>query len=523
MALAQFVQAYRLPLPPVAAGTYSWSNSETTAAITVTPANATTYTVTVTANNCTATASQTVSVQNTPTASITGSTSVCAGGSVSLTANGGNTYTWGNGLGTNSTITVSPATTTTYTVTASLGANCSASATHTISILQPSASSFSETICMGSSYTFKGTALTQSGAYNDTLVNAAGCDSVITLNLTVSPALTGDFSETICNGNSYTFFAQTLTQSGNYTETVQTQDGCDSIITLHLTVLAPITTTLAESICQGGSYDFNGDVLTIAGVYADTLASPQNCDSVVTLTLTIADATAITTQPASTLTVCSGEAISLNVVATGGNLTYQWYKNDTLVNGTAAAAFNIVSSTVSDAGTYKVEVAGTCGADTSDAAVVVVNGIPAPVVQQNSAVLTSSVSGSSYQWYLNGSAISLANAQSYTATQTGNYKVDVTSADGCTGTSAEVNVIISGIANLASASIAVYPNPATSLLIIKSDVAIQTVEVHNVLGAKVLTETGNITRLDINMLAQGSYVVTIQTTSGVVKKSFIKE
>ncbi len=504
-------------------GTYSWSNSETTAAITVTPANATTYTVTVTANNCTATASQTVSVQNTPTASITGSTSVCAGGSVSLTANGGNTYTWGNGLGTNSTITVSPATTTTYTVTASLGANCSASATHTISILQPSASSFSETICAGNSYSFNGESLTQSGAYNDTLVNAAGCDSVITLNLTVSPALTGDFSETICNGNSYTFFAQTLTQSGNYTETVQTQDGCDSIITLHLTVLAPITTTLSESICQGGSYDFNGDILTIAGVYADTLASTQNCDSIVTLTLSIAGATAITTQPVTTLTVCAGDTIDLNALATGGNLAYQWWKNDTLISGAEAATFNIASSTVSDAGTYKVEVTGTCGADTSDAAVVVVNSTPAPVVQQNNAVLTSSVTGSSYQWYLGGGPVALATAQTYTATQTGNYKVDVTSADGCTGTSAEVNVIISGITNIASASIAVYPNPATSLLIIKSDVAIQTVEVHNVLGAKVLTETGNITRLDINMLAQGSYVVTIQTTSGVVKKSFIKE
>ncbi|HLP50632.1 MAG TPA: T9SS type A sorting domain-containing protein [Chitinophagales bacterium] len=504
-------------------GTYSWSNSETTAAITVTPVSATTYTVTVTANNCTATASQTVSVQNTPTASITGSTSVCAGGSVSLTANGGNTYTWGNGLGTNSTITVSPATTTTYTVTASLGANCSASATHTIAILQPSASAFSQTICAGNSYSFNGESLTQSGAYNDTLVNAVGCDSVITLNLTVSPALTGDFSETICNGSSYTFFAQTLTQSGNYTETVQTQDGCDSIITLHLTVLAPITTTLAESICQGGSYDFNGDVLTIAGVYADTLASAQSCDSIVTLTLTIVDATAITTQPASTLTVCSGEAIDLNVAAAGGSLNYQWWKNDTLVSGAEAASFNIASSNVSDAGTYKVEVTGTCGTDTSDAAVVVVNATPAPVVQQNNAVLTSSVTGSSYQWYLDGGPISLATAQTYTATQTGDYKVDVTSADGCTGTSAEVNVIISGIANVASASIAVYPNPATHLLIIKSDVTLQAVEVHNVLGAKVLAETGNLARLDVNMLAQGSYVISLHTANGVVKKSFIKE
>ena len=82
-------------------GTYAWSNSlGSAAAVTVSPTTATTYTVTVTNNSCTATASQTVSVQSAPTAVINGASSVCAGSAITLTANGGNTYTWSNGGGT---------------------------------------------------------------------------------------------------------------------------------------------------------------------------------------------------------------------------------------------------------------------------------------------------------------------------------------------------------------------------------------------------------------------------------------
>jgi hypothetical protein len=54
-----------------------------------------TYTVTVTASGgCTATASTVVTVHPLPVVSITGTTPVCAGGTISLTATGGGTYAW---------------------------------------------------------------------------------------------------------------------------------------------------------------------------------------------------------------------------------------------------------------------------------------------------------------------------------------------------------------------------------------------------------------------------------------------
>lgn len=450
---------------------YAWSNNETTAAITVTPTSATTYTVTATLSGCTATASQSVSVQSTPVASISGPATVCAGQSVSLTANGGNTYAWSNNLGSNATVSVSPVTATTYTVTASLGANCSASASYTVDVLQPTASSFSQTICNGESVVFDGNTISTTGAYTRTIPNAVGCDSVITFNLTV---------------------------------------------------LSPITTNTTHTMCAGDNYDFNGDILTVAGTYYDTLTSIQSCDSVVILELTVGAQTAITTQPVATTTICSGTGFSLDVTADGSNLVYEWIKDGALIGGSAISDYSVGISAVADAGSYKVAVTGTCGTDTSDEAIVIVNATPAPVIQQNGAVLTSSITGASYAWYYNSNTISGASQQSYTATQTGNYKVEVTSADGCSGTSAEVNVVISGIETINGVAVSVYPNPATDVLIIQSDVTVLGVEVFDITGKKQLADNSRTNSININSLAQGTYVLAITTGNEVVRKPFIK-
>ncbi len=102
------------------------------------------------------------------------------------------------------------------------------------------ASSISQNICQGLSYTFNGIAQTLSGTYKDTLINAAGCDSVVTLNLTVAP-LQSAIYENICTGSSFVFNGITQTTGGIYSDTLVTAAGCDSIITLHLTVKPPIT------------------------------------------------------------------------------------------------------------------------------------------------------------------------------------------------------------------------------------------------------------------------------------------
>jgi hypothetical protein len=88
------------------------------------------------------------------------------------------------------------------------------------------------------------------------------CDSTYVLNLTVSPKITYQYSETICEGTTYDFNDRTLTQAGTYTDIKQTQAGCDSIITLNLFTtpklkikLNPISEICADD--RGFSIPFN--------------------------------------------------------------------------------------------------------------------------------------------------------------------------------------------------------------------------------------------------------------------------
>ncbi|MBP6302955.1 MAG: T9SS type A sorting domain-containing protein [Bacteroidia bacterium] len=100
----------------------------------------------------------------------------------------------------------------------------------------PSSAAVSASICPGSSYSFKGQNLTTPGIYRDTLNNAGGCDSVVTLTLTLKPNTNDTLSFVICEGDSFKFnniyYKQTGFYSGNFTNIY----GCDSIKTINLTV-----------------------------------------------------------------------------------------------------------------------------------------------------------------------------------------------------------------------------------------------------------------------------------------------
>jgi len=116
---------------------YVWSTGPTTASFTDTPAATTTYNVTVTdGSGCSDNASVTVTVNSIPTTTVTADTSICAGETVMLTANGGTTYFW-NTTETTQSILASPASTSTYSVIASNG-SCVGSAANVVVTVLPS-------------------------------------------------------------------------------------------------------------------------------------------------------------------------------------------------------------------------------------------------------------------------------------------------------------------------------------------------------------------------------------------------
>jgi gliding motility-associated-like protein len=161
-------------------------------------------------------------------------------------------------------------------------------------------------ICDGQVFDFNGTPLTNQGVYQDTLATIFGCDSIITLNLTVNPIQVTNLFATICSDEIYIFAGQNLNLAGIYSDTLNTILGCDSIVILDLTVNPVQNTVLNEAICEGDTYSFNGRSLNQQGIYIDTLSTYLSCDSIITLQLTVNPTSAFSFD----IAICEGESFN---------------------------------------------------------------------------------------------------------------------------------------------------------------------------------------------------------------------
>lgn len=126
------------------------------------------------------------------------------------------------------------------------------------------------------------------GTYRDTAYYAAGCDSVYyTLHLTITQPTASDTAAVICAGElPYVWYEHSLTDEGTYTHTITNAAGCDSVITLHLTVNQPTGSTTEETVhATELPYIWHNQSLTDEGTYTYTTTNAAGCDSVITLLL----------------------------------------------------------------------------------------------------------------------------------------------------------------------------------------------------------------------------------------------
>ncbi|MEK7257470.1 MAG: MopE-related protein, partial [Bacteroidota bacterium] len=305
--------------------TYSWSTGASGATVSL-PAG--THFVTATDDNdCIATASVTITSNTTPpTASISasGATTFCEGGSVILTASGGNSYSWSTGA-TTAAITVS--TTGTYTVTATAANGCT-----------------------------------------DTESQAVTAHSLPTATITPNGATTfclgGSVMLTASGGTSYswstgaTTAAITVSNSGTYIVTATDANGCtdteSQVVTVHPLPTASITPNGATTFCLGGSvmltasggtsYSWSTGATTAAitvsnsETYIVTATDANGCNDTENQVVTVHPLPTANISGASS--ICTGETITLTA---SGGISFLW--------STGATTASI---SVSATGTYSV-------------------------------------------------------------------------------------------------------------------------------------------------------------------------
>ena len=146
-----------------------------------------------------------------------------------------------------------------------------------------------ETICEGQTFQVGDSSYVETGNFVNTLTASSGCDSLVQLNLTVLDTFQSGFNAVFCTGESYTWNAITYNEAGSFEQIFEAQNGCDSTVTLQLGEVFPEQTDLTETICEGETFEVGDSTYVETGSYQNILTAVNNCDSTVSLELTVLD------------------------------------------------------------------------------------------------------------------------------------------------------------------------------------------------------------------------------------------
>jgi len=181
-----------------------------------------------------------------------------------------------------------------------------------------------------------------------------------------TPIATGT-DVTVTPTSSPTYYVASITSGGDCNGVTYTD-------TIYVDFNAIFYDTVAVSICQGETYPFYGVPVYETGSYTTTITSPEGCDTTITLHLTNNPLPDVTVA-ASQTDICEGESSLLRLTSPSSNANYQWMRNGTGLSGETNHTYTATTS-----GDYRVSGVTTKGCvDTSKRITLVVN--PAAVAE----------------------------------------------------------------------------------------------------------------------------------------------
>jgi len=180
----------------------------------------------------------------------------------------------------------------------------------------------------------------KSGIFTDTLVGSNGCDSLLSIDLTINQPTSSSISPTVCDSFISPSGRYIYYNDGQYYDTLKNAKGCDSVITINLTVNSN-SDTINKTVCDSYTVPSGDETYTSSGTYQDTITNAQGCDSVITFDLSISD-------PQVTLFL-SNDTVSLNqspIALNGGNPNGGTYSGPGVNNNTTNQSTNSESDSI---------------------------------------------------------------------------------------------------------------------------------------------------------------------------------
>ncbi|MCB9182754.1 MAG: hypothetical protein H6591_02465 [Flavobacteriales bacterium] len=400
---------------------------------------------------------QCVGTPSTPAATITanGSTSLCTGGSVTLSVGSctGCTYQWKRN-GTN----VSGATSTSYaastagsytvTVTNSGGCTTTSAATSVTVGSGPTATitaNGSTSLCTGGSVTLSVgncTGCTYQWKRNGTNVSGATSSSY-------AASTAGSYTVVVVSGSCSSTSSAISVSVGNGPAATITASGPTSFCN-------GSSVALSVNTCSGCSYQWKRNGVNVsggttpyyntntAGSYTVTINSGSCSSTSAATVVTVGTAPSATITASGSTTLCSTSSVALSVSTCSG-CSYQWNRNGTAISGATSSSYS-----ASTTGSYTATVTNS-GCSATSNTISVTSSAPAASITASGntsfcsggsvALSVASCTGCSYQWKRNGGNISGATSANYTVSLAGSYTVAVSNG-GCTATSAATTVSV---------------------------------------------------------------------------------
>lgn len=172
---------------------------------------------------------------------------------------------------------------------------------------------------------WNGATYRQSGFYSYSTTNRFGCDSTVVLELDVRRSTVAVVRDTACDRYTWPINGRTYLSGGMYRDTIVNFRGCDSVVTLLLSLYPSSLQIDTARACD--QYPWRGRTLTTTGTYFDSLVSLRGCDSIIAIQL-LMDDTPLPPQSFDT-TVC----LRLNLPVTYSGPFYgelRWYADSLL-------------------------------------------------------------------------------------------------------------------------------------------------------------------------------------------------
>jgi uncharacterized repeat protein (TIGR01451 family) len=360
-------------------------------------------------------------------------------------------------------------------------------------------------ICSGESAMIFGQPQFNSGVFDDTLNTIWGCDSIVSQELTVHPAIPiqdlGNIQ--ICSGDSIQIFGYYMNASANYYDTLSSLNGCDSILMQSLMVMPSTVNTVLSTItiCDGDSLQVFGSYISNSGIFTDSLQTYVGCDSIVSQELIVSPIIPI--QDLGTTSICTNDSLLVfNEYISSAGIYY-----DTLQGTNSCDSIQMIEIELYP----EVSVSfGTLLEDTiciNHQSIILSQGLPFGGIYSGNGVAND-------EFDPNLAGIG-THTLSYTYTGTNNCDhID------------QLQIVVDGCVDIDQVDwtlIKVYPNPADEELMIdfgKMNTILHSIEIVNIQGKKILEiigiDTDELT-IPIEALSNGTYIVNAKDASGIIQ------